>query len=150
MTVTALFTGKDGSLSAVWRFASIVAIFLLVWPPIFGIIGWWMKFDFGPPLLAWIVTIVIYSYPFFAAPALLAGIVHAVAAIGFRHNSILVPLAAAAGAIILSLALIGMIAMGSARDLINVPTESFLIFLIASLIASLICWRLTRRFARVV
>jgi hypothetical protein len=148
VTMTALFTGKDGSLSAVWRFASIVAIFLLVWPPIFGIVGWWMKFDFGPPLLAWIVAIVIYSYVICAPSALLAGIVHAVAAVRFHHNSILVPLAAAAGATILSLALIGMIAPGSARDLINVPTESYLIFLIASLIASLICWRLTRRFAR--
>jgi hypothetical protein len=149
VTMTALFTGKDGSLLAVWRFASIVAIFLLVWPPIFGIVGWWMKFDFGPPLLAWIVAIVIYSYPICAPSALLAGIVHAAAAISFRHNSILVPLAAAAGATILNLALIDMIAMGSARDLINVPMESFLIFLIPSLIASLICWRLTRRFARV-
>ena len=148
MTRTALSAGKDGSLSAVWRFASIVAIFLLVWPPICGIVGWWLKFDFGPPLLAWIIAIVIYSYAICAPPALLAGIVHAVAAISFRHNSILVPLAAAAGATILNLALIDMIAMGSARDLINVPMESFLIFLIASLIASLICWRLTRRFAR--
>jgi hypothetical protein len=67
VTRTALSTGKDGSLSAMWRFASIVVIFLLVWPPIFGI----------------------------------------------------------------------------------VPTESYLIFLIASLIASVICWRVTRRFARV-
>jgi hypothetical protein len=149
VTRTERFTGKDGSLSAVWRFAFIVAIFLLVWPPIFGIIGWWMKFDFGPPLLAWIVTIAIYSYALFAAPALLAGIIHAVAAIRFHHNSILVPLAAAVGATILNLALIDMIAMGSARDVINVPMESFLIFLIPSLIASLICWRLTRRFARV-
>jgi hypothetical protein len=149
VTRTERFTGKDGSVSAVWRFAFIVAIFLLVWPPIFGIIGWWMKFDFGPPLLAWIVTIAIYSYALFAAPALLAGIIHAVAAIRFHHNSILVPLAAAAGATILNLALIDMIAMGSARDVINVPMESFLIFLIPSLIASLICWRLTRRFARV-
>ncbi|UPJ48925.1 hypothetical protein IVB30_39010 [Bradyrhizobium sp. 200] len=149
MTRTALFAGKDGSLSAVWRFASIVVSFLLVWPPICGIVGWWMKFDFGPPLLAWMVAIVIYSYAVCAPSALLAGIVHAVAAISFRHNSILVPLAVAAGATILIPAQIGVLAPGPAPDLINVPAESYVVFLVASLVASLICWRLTRRFARV-
>ena len=148
MTMTALSTGKDGSLSALWRFVSIVVIFLLVWPPICGIVFLWMKGDFGAPLLGWVILVVMYSYAICALPALLAGIVHAVAAIRFRHNSILVPLAVAAGATILTLAQIVVIASGSVHDLINVPAERYLIFLIASLIASLICWRLTRRFAR--
>jgi hypothetical protein len=149
VTLTALFTGKDGSLPAVWRFASIVVIFLLVWPPICGIVFLWMKGDFGTPLLGWVIMVVIYSYAICALPALLAGIVHAVAAIRFRHNSIWVPLAVATGATILTPAQIVVIAPGSALDLINVPAERYVVFLIASLIASLICWRLTRRFARV-
>jgi hypothetical protein len=147
--MTALFTGRDGSLPAAWRFASIVVIFLLVWPPICGIVFLWMKGDFGTPLLGWVILVVMYSYVICALPALLAGIVHAVAAIRFRHNSMLVPLAVAAGATILTLAQIVVIASGSVQDLINVPAERYLIFLIASLIASIICWRLTRRFARV-
>lgn len=149
VTRTALFTGKDGSLSAVWRFAFVVVIFLLGWPPICGIVFLWMKQDFGPPLLGWVIMAAIYSYAVCALPALLAGIVHAVAAIRFRHNSILVPLAVAAGATILTPAQIVFIAPGSAHDLINVPAERYVAFLIASLIASVICWRLTRRFARV-
>jgi len=148
VTMTTLFTGKDGSLSVVWHFASIVAIFLLVWPPICGIVFLWMKGDFGTPLLGWVIMVVTYSYAICALPALLAGIVHAVAAIRFRHNSIGGPLAVAAGATILTPAQIVVIAPGSARDLINVPAERYVIFLIASLIASLICWRLTLRFAR--
>jgi hypothetical protein len=142
---TALFAGKDGSLLAVWRFVSIVVIFLLAWPPICGIVFWWLKHDFDSP--GWIILIAIYSYAICALPALLAGILHAVAAISFRHNSILVPLAVAAGATILITVV--LIAPGSAHDLINVPAESYMAFLIASLVASVICWRVTRRFARV-
>jgi len=147
VTGTALFTGKDGSLSAVWRFVSIVVVFLLVWPPICGIAFWWMKHDFDTP--GWVILVVIYSYAICALPALLAGIVHAVAAISFRHNSILVPLAVAVGATILVPAQAVVIVPGSVHDLINVPVESHVAFLIASLVASVICWRVTRRFARV-
>jgi hypothetical protein len=145
VTRTALFTGKDGSLSAVWRFVSIVVIFLLAWPPICGIVFWWLKHDFDSP--GWVILIAIYSYAICALPALIAGIVHAVAAISFRHNSILVPLVVAAGAAILISVVI--ISPGSVHDLINVPAEGYVTFLIASLIASVICWRVTRRFARV-
>ena len=147
MTRTALFSRKDGSLSAIWRFASIAVVFLLVWPPICGIVFWWMKHDFDTP--GWVILVVIYSYAICALPVLLAGIVHAVAAISFRHNSILVPLAVAVGATILIPAQAVVIAPESVHDLINVPVKSHVAFLIASLIASVICWRVTRRFARV-
>jgi len=131
--------------SPLWRFVSIVSLFLLLWPPICGSVFWWMKFDFGPPLLGWVALIVIYSYFFCTPAALLAGIIHAVAAVSFHHNSLWIPLSAAAGA---TVALIFVIAPGSAYDLINVPLESYAVVLIASLVASFTCWRLTRRFAR--
>jgi len=107
-----------------------------------------MKFNFGAPLLGWIAAIAIYSYAICSLPALLAGIVHAVAAINFQRNSILVPLLAAGVTTIASLALIVGIEPRPAHFLTNVPTESYVGALVASLIASLICWRLTRRFAR--
>ena len=84
--------------SPLWRFVSIVSLFLLLWPPICGSVFWWMKFDFGPPLLGWVALIVIYSYFFCTPAALLAGIIHAVAAVSFHHNSLWIPLSAAAGA----------------------------------------------------
>ena len=149
MSGATFFRDEGGTLSPFWRFLSIVSIFLAFWPPICGSVGWWMKYDFSMPLLGWVITIAIYSYVVCAAPALLAGIVHAVAAIRFHQNSMWVPLAAAGAATTLSLALIVGITPRPAHHLINVPTESYVLLLIASLIASLICWRLTRRFARV-
>lgn len=146
MSAAAFFRNESGELSPFWRFAFIIATFLFVWPPIFGSVGWWMKFDFGPPLLGWVITIAIYSYVIFAPSALVAGIVHAVAAIRFHNNSILVPLVAAGSAPILNLALIFGIVPGQYP--INMLTENYVVVLVASLIASLICWRLTRGFAR--
>jgi cation transporter-like permease len=145
--VKALFYDGDRSLSRVWRFLSIVLIFLLLWPPIFGITGWWMKFDFGMPLVGWLVAIAIYSYLLCAPSALVVGLIHAIAAIRFRQNSVLVPIVTAGfGALITSA--VPTLLLGSLKDIFRVPTESYVIFLFASLMASLICWRITRRFAR--
>jgi hypothetical protein len=143
---TAFFLGKDGSLSGLWRFVFIVAIFLLIWPPICGIVVWWVKFDSGPAMLAWFAAAVIYAYLFCVPSALLAGIMHAVAALSFRHYSILVPIAAA----VLAALLIEMVIVNPffLRELADKTMSSLQLLLFASLIASLICWRLTRRFAR--
>ena len=148
MSEATFFRSEGGTLSPFWRFLSTVSVFVVLWPPICGGVVLGMKYGLGTPFLRWVIMVVIYSYAICAPPALLAGIVHAVAAIRFRCNSTLVPLAVAAGATILTPAQIVVIAPGSARDLINVPAESYFIFLFASLIASLICWCLTRRFAR--
>jgi hypothetical protein len=142
------FRDEVGALSSFWRSASIVAIFLLVWPPVCGGVGWWMKFDFGPPFLGWIVAVAIYSYFFLAPAALLAGLIHAIAAITFHHNSIWVPVPAAGSATILSEVLIGVVPPGPMHHLSNTPLETHVILFVASLIASLICWRLARRFSR--
>jgi len=142
----AFFLGKDGSLSALWRFVFIVAIFLLIWPPIGGIVVWWVKFDSGPQMFAWLAAFVIYAYLLCMPSALLAGIMHAVAALGFRHYSILVPIAAA----VLAAVLIEMVIVNPffLRELADKTMSSLELLLFASLIASLICWRLTRPLAR--
>jgi hypothetical protein len=141
------FRDKAGMLSPFWRSVLIVAIFLLVWPPIFGNVGWWMKFDYGPPLLVGVAIIAMWSY-FFAPAALFVGIIHAVAAIRFHHNSVWVPMLAAGCAAILIMVSISAMGPGPTHNLIDVPLEGYFIFVVPSLIASLICWRLTRRFAR--
>jgi hypothetical protein len=139
------FLRKDGSLSGLWRFVFIVAIFLLLWPPICGSVVWWVKFENGG--LAWLAAAIIYAYLLCAPSALLAGIVHAVAISGFRHYSILVPVAAAAlAALLIEMVIINPFFL---RDLADPTMSSLQLLLFASLIASLICWWLTRRLARV-
>jgi hypothetical protein len=136
------FLGKDGSLSALWRFVFIVVTFLLIWPPICGFVAWWVKFD-G---LDWLAAAVIYAYLLCVPSALLAGSMHAGAALTFRHYSILVPIAAAA----LAALLIEMVIVNPyfLRELADKTMSSLKLLLFASLIASLICWRLTRPLAR--
>ena len=147
MSGATFFRDEGGALSPFWRFVLIVAIFLLVWPPIFGNVAWWMKFDFGPSLLVGATVIAIWSY-FFAPAALFAGIIHAVAAISFHYNSVWVPMLAAGCAATLIMVSISVMAPGPTHSLIDVPFEGYVLFVVPSLIASLICWRLTRRFAR--
>jgi hypothetical protein len=142
MSGATFFRGNDGSLSALWRFVFIVATFLLIWPPICGIVVWWVKFD-G---FDWLAAAVIYAYLLCVPSALLAGSVHAVAALSFRHYSILVPIAAAA----LAALLIEMVIVNPyfLRELADQTMSSLELLLFASLMASLICWYLTRPLAR--
>jgi hypothetical protein len=131
-------------LSPFWRGLSIVSIFLLLWPPICGSVVWWVKFENGG--LGWLAAAIIYAYLFCAPSALLAGIVHAVAALGFRHYSILVAVAAAVlAAVLIEMAIVSPLFL---RELADPAMSSLQLLLFASLIASLICWRLTRPLAR--
>jgi hypothetical protein len=146
VTGTTFFRGKDGSLSALWRFVFIVTIFLLIWPPICGSVVWWIKVDSGPQMFGWLAAVVIYAYLLCMPSALLAGIMHAVAALSFRHYSILVPIAAAAlAAVLIEMVIVNPFFL---RELADETMSSLELLLFASLIASLICWRLTRGFAR--
>ena len=144
MSGTTLFRNEDGTLSSFWRGLSIVSIFLLLWPPICGSVVWWVKFEsLG---LAWLVAAIIYAYLLCAPSALLAGIVHAVAALGFRHYSILVPVAAAAlAAVLIEMVIVSPFYL---RELADPTMSSLQMLLFASLVASLICWWLTRPIAR--
>jgi hypothetical protein len=144
---TAPSRSEYASPSRFWRFVSIVGLFLLAWPPICGVAVWATKFSSATPSLGWIAVSVIYAYLFCAPSALLAGIIHAFAAIRFRRNSILVPFASAAAAAILGVAVIALPV--SLRGQADVMMMNGLVFVLPlSLAASLICWRLTRRLAR--
>ena len=144
MSGMTLFRNEDGTLSSFWRGLSIASIFLLLWPPICGSVVWWVKFEsLG---LAWLAAAIIYAYFLCAPSALLAGIVHAVAALGFRHYSILVPVVAAAlAAVLIEMVIVSPFYL---RELADETMSSLQLLLFASVIASLICWRLTRQFAR--
>jgi hypothetical protein len=136
------FRDEGGRLSPLWRFLSIVAIFLVLWPPICGTVVWWVKFGDA----AWLVASMIYAYLICAPSALLAGIVHAVAALYFRHYSIVVLIVAAA----LAAVLIEMVILEPfwLRELADRTMSSLELLLFASLIGTFICWRLTRPLAR--
>ena len=133
---------KTRVLWPLWRFVFIVAVFLLVWPPTCGTVVWWVKFDGAD----WLAAAIIYAYLLCAPSALLAGIVHAVAALTLGHYSILVPVAAAAlAALLIEMVIVNPFYL---RELADPTMSSLQLLLFASLIASLICWRLTRPFAR--
>jgi hypothetical protein len=139
------FRDGGGALSPFWRMLSIVAIFLLLWPPICGSVVWWVKFDNGD--LVWLAAAIMYAYLLGAPSALLAGIVHAVAASSFHHYSILVPIVAAAlAAVLIEMVIVSPFFL---RELADPTMSSLQLLLFASLIASLMCWWLTRRLARV-
>jgi fructose-specific phosphotransferase system IIC component len=138
------FRDEDGALSPFWRMLSVVAIFLVLWPPICGSVVWWVKFEsLG---LAWLAAAMIYAYLLCAPSALLAGIVHAVAASSFHHYSILVPIVAAAlAAVLIEMVIVNPFYL---RELADPTMSSLQLLLFASLIASLMCWWLTRPLAR--
>ena len=142
MNGATFFRDETRALRPLWRFVFIVAVFLQVWPPICGTVVWWVKFDGA----VWLAAAIIYAYLLCAPSALLAGIVHAVVALTFGHYSILVPVAAAA----LAALLIEMVIVDPyyLRELADPTMSSLQLLLFSSLIASLICWRLTRPFAR--
>ena len=145
MSRTGFFLREDGSLSAVWRFVFIVVVFLLAWPPICGIVIWWIKID-DATSVGWLAAIAIYAYLFGAPSAFLSGVIHAVAAVNFRHYSILVPVATAVlAAILIEKVIVTRLLL---RELADATMSSLQLVLFASLIASLGCWFLTRQLAR--
>jgi hypothetical protein len=134
------------ALSSFWRFASIVAVFLLMWPLISGILVWLTRFNDDD----WIGSAIFYfaySYPLFAPSAVLAGVICAVAALRFGSLSVWIPVGAAIAAetLFLTSSVLTMSPDALARGNIAIGLGFSLLM---SLIASLICWRLTRRFTR--
>ena len=142
--------------SPVKRFIGIVAIYLLVGPPVGGIVFWIAAATAEisreratlPAAFGLFFVIIAFSYPVGGPLVFVSGHIDAVAAIWFRQTSILVPLVA--GCL--------LAALGSAVifwSSLNVYSNFWLEFgsglkwlLPAALIAALVCWRLTRRLAR--
>jgi hypothetical protein len=140
-------TASLSTTSPFWRFAAVVGFFLLIWPLISVILLWLTRFnDEG-----WVDSAgfyLIYGYPLFVPSAVLAGVICAVAAVRFGYNSVWIAVGAAlaAGAALLAVAVFIIPSAALARG--NIAIGLGFTFLM-SLIASLICWRLSRRFARV-
>jgi hypothetical protein len=128
-------TVRDNAWSPVKRFVGIVAIYLLVGPPIGGIIFW----------IAAVVTDISRDRALLsgAFPALIAMV-----AFSYPFGAPLVP---ALAACLVSGAGSAMIFWTTLNVYSNFWLEfrsSLGVLLPAALIAALICWRLTRRFAR--
>jgi hypothetical protein len=143
--------------SPINRFVKIVVVYLLVGPPVGGVVLWIMvttaeilRGRMSPSdIVPMFLTVVVFSYPVGAPFALLAGVLDAVAAIWLRYTSIWVPviagcLATAANSAVtywsMRNAHSGFVWRGVGSGLVGT--------LLVSLVAALICWRLTRRFAR--
>jgi hypothetical protein len=133
--------------SPFWRFAAVVGFFLLIWPLISIILLWLTRFnDEG-----WVDSAgfyLIYGYPLFIPSAALAGVICAIAAVRFGYNSVWIAVGAAlaGGGSLLVVAVFIISPAALARGSIAIGVGfTFLL----SLIASLICWRLSRRLVMV-
>jgi hypothetical protein len=133
-------------------------VFVLVGPPIGGVVFWiealalalWegravmpgavrledIRFLFVATLLSY-----LYGGPF----AVASGVLHAAAAIWLRQNSIMVPITAA---VVVSAAGGALLVLSAARGALMVLMGGLTIILPASLVASLVCWYLTRQWLR--
>jgi hypothetical protein len=140
--------------SGVFRFIVIVAVFLLVGPPVGGAVVWafvvlnMSLLDYGAPhALPMLFMTVLYAYPLGAPFALAVGIVHAIAAIRLKQNSFLVPLVAA---ILVTVVGIGLfVAIKPWPGTYGGEVLAGLVLSMPpSLVASFVCWRLTRSVAR--
>jgi hypothetical protein len=142
--------------SGLVRGVGITAIFLVGGPLVAGLVAWlsvvvvaafvaWHRS--APPEaffgLAKLLGRFVFNAYLSGAPfALVSGIIHAVVAIRWRHNSILVPLFSVC---VLSLFTVALFVW---REGPNIAGAVVMLYMPLSLVASLMCWRLTRRLAR--
>jgi hypothetical protein len=146
---------RDGMPSPFGRFVCIVLIFLFLGPPIGGITVWamslgtelWRGREVFPGAAPAFFYFAIFAYPLGAPFAFASGVIHAVAAIWLRMNSILVPLVTSCAVNVVGLALYAWLQPWLGRAKFELLGGLWL-FLPPSLVASLACWRMTRPFAR--
>jgi hypothetical protein len=144
----------DEEPSGVFRFIVIVAVFLLVGPPVGGAVVWAFVVlnmslgDYGVPhALPMLFVTALYAYPLGAPFAIAVGIIHAIAAIRMNQNSFLVPLVAAILVAVVGIALFVAIKPWPGTYGGEV-LAGLVLSLPPSLVASFVCWRLTRSVAR--
>jgi hypothetical protein len=145
----------DEEPSRVFRFVAIVAVFLLAGPPAGGFVVWgFMLVNMAllhhgvPYALQMLFMVVLYAYPLGAPFALVAGIIHAVAAIRMNKNSFLVPLVSAVLVSIVGVALFVAVKPWPGTFAGEV-LSGIIMVMPPSLFASFVCWRLTRPLARI-
>jgi hypothetical protein len=146
---------RDNEPSPVLRFIFIVGIFVIVGPPIGGVTVWATLAASSliqqgvllPEAPGMLFLSIIYAYPLGAPFALAAGVIHAVAAIRWRTSSVLVPIIAALTVNAIGLALFVWMKPwmgGYGSEFVS----GLVIFLPPSLVASLVCWRISRGLLR--
>ena len=142
--------------SAADRFFGIVLVFLLAGPPVGGIVTWvvmlGIELSRGRPVaghgaIVMLVYMIVLSYPVGGLLALVAGLIHAIAAVRLHRYAAVVPvvtgcLAGLVGAMLLAWLKPGF-SSASAQFKAGIT-----VLLPASLIACGVCWHLTRRLAR--
>ncbi len=143
--------GADTEPSRLLRFIGIVGVFLIVGPAVGGLTFWlsvralsglWRP-DLPPYSVEWLVISILFAYPLGAPFAFAAGIFHAVAAIWWRWRNVWLPLAAGG-----TISVIGSAVSSLLHPRWDTLAGEFLAGLLltlpTSVVASLICWRLTR------
>jgi hypothetical protein len=137
----------DHKLSRPMRFFLIVISFMAIGPAVGGLVAWCMflvlaymrqtvgRVDAWPNILG---TVLLFAYPIGAPFAAIAGIAHAVSAIWLQKISVVLPIVAA---LIANVPLLVVGSLSAAyREFLFYP----IVVLPASLVASIVCWRLTR------
>ncbi len=139
------------------RFAAIVLVFVAIGPPVGGTVFWAEMLaiehsrdhalsNAAPALF----VMVLLSYPLGAPLALVAGMIHAAAAIWWRDSSILLPLVT--GCALGAVGAAALVWMTPPSEFANFRREygsALQLLLPVSLIATLVCWYFTRRLTRV-
>ena len=142
--------------SVVGRFFGIVLLFLLVGPPVGGIVTWVVTLGIenlrghsvvGPGVIMVLGYMIVLSYPVGGLLALVAGISHAIAAVRLHQYSAVVPVVAGCLASLVGAMLLAWLQPGFLGASAQFKAGITLL-LPASLIACGLCWHFTRRLAR--
>jgi hypothetical protein len=149
-------TVPDNTPFSTKRFVGIVAIYLFIGPPIGGIVFWieMLGVDLGrghvvlPGVVPAFFVMVVFSYPIGAPFAFVAGIVHAFCVLWLRQTSILVPFITACAVSAVAVAVIVWMTPNEFKNFWGEFRSGLKLMLPVSLIATLACWWLARRWVR--
>jgi hypothetical protein len=141
--------------SGVIRFIGIVGAFVLIGPPIGGAVLWTLLGsvsvvgygELPPHAGPTLGLLMLYGYPLGAPFALAAGVIHAVAAIGWRQSSVWLPITAGV-TVAIGGSLLFVLVKRSIGSAVSEFLTAVLLVLPPSVGASLVCWRVARPMLR--